>query len=155
MFDLASCAIAREFLQSPFGLDGISQKFQNGLREEYREINITDFCSAAESMLFTLNEADAGEDSVEILESFYFFRLHFEMDKTPRKLSGLFSSSLKGDKDCRYSADNTRKKFKAFLFGLRNGAMPLQPSTWSIASDNTIPLLSQQIGQKASVLDSL
>lgn len=155
VFDLISCAVAREFLQSPFGLDSISQKFQTIFRDIYQEIDLTELSSAAENIVFMLNEADAGEDSVEILEGFYYFRSSFEMDKTPRKVTGLFASSLKGDKNCRYNSADTRKKFKAYLFGLRNGAVPLPPSSWSIEGDNTVPLLAGQISQKPSILDSI
>ena len=155
IFDLTSCAIAREFLQSPFGLEGISKKFQLAFSGTYQEISIADLNSAAENILLILNEADVGENSVEILEGFYYFRINFEMDKTPRKLTGLFSSSFKGDKESKYSASETRKRFKAYLFGLRNGAVPLRPSTWSIEGEDTIPLLSQQISKKSGILDSL
>ena len=155
IFDLTSCAIAREFLQSPLGLDSISQKFQAAFRETYQEIDIKELSSAAENIVFTLNEAEVGEKSVEILEGFYYFRSSFEMDKTPRKITGLFASSLKGDKNCRYNNADTRKKFKAYLFGLRNGAVPLPPPTWSIESDDTVPLLMEKISQKPSILDSI
>jgi hypothetical protein len=155
IFDLTSCAIAREFLQSPLGLDSISQKFQAVFKGTYQEIDMTELSSAAENVVFMLNEADAGENSVEILEGFYYFRSRFEMDKTPRKTTGLFASSLKGDKNCRYNNADTRKKFKAYLFGLRNNAVPLPPPTWSIEDDDIVPLLTGKISQTPSILDSI
>ena len=77
------------------------------------------------------------------------------MNKTPRKLSGIFANALKGDKDIQYNADDTRKRFKAYIFAVRNGGMPVPPQEWSLEKDQTIPALTRLIVAKSSILDSI
>ena len=57
-----------------------------------------------------MNEANAGEDAITILEGFCYFRLNYEMNKVPRKISGIFANALKGDKEPRYTADDDAQK---------------------------------------------
>ena len=155
IFDVAACAVAREFLGSPFSLDSVAQKFQKGMAEHYAVIDLNHFTVCAEQVLSTLNDAEAGEDATMIIEGFCYFRLNYEMDKTPRKIAGLFGGGLKGDKEPRYSVDKSRKRFKAYLFAMRNNGMPIPPKGWLLENDDKFPALAELIKTKASVLDSL
>ena len=155
IFDVVACVAAREFLQSPLSLDSVSGKFQKGMAANYDSIEPVHLVTAAEQVLITLNEANAGEAAITILEGFCYFRLSYEMSKVPRKISGIFANALKGDKEPRYTADDTRKRFKAYLFAMRNGGMPMPPQEWSLEKDETIPDLKQLIVAKASILDSI
>ena len=155
IFDVTACAVAREFLGSPFSLDSVAQKFQKGMAEHYALIELHHFVVSAEQILLTLNDAEAGEDATIFIEGFCYFRLNFEMDKTPRKITGLFGSGLKGDKEPRYSADNSRKRFKAYLFAMRNNGMPVPPQGWSMEKNDKFPALAQLVQTKASILDTL
>ena len=155
VFDVVACVVAREFLQSPLSLDSVSSKFQKGMAANYNSIAPVHLVTAAEQVLITLSEANAGEAAITILEGFCYFRLNYEMNKVPRKISGIFVKALKGDKEPRYTADDARKRFKAYLFAMRNGGMPVPPQEWSLEKDETIPALTQLIVAKASILDSI
>ena len=152
---MVACVAAREFLQSPFSLENVSGKFQRGMTASYDPIALEGLVAAAEQVLVTLNDANAGEAAITVLEGFCYFRLNYEMNKTPRKLSGIFANALKGDKELHYDANGTRKRFKAYIFAMRNGAMPVPPQEWSLEKDQTIPVLTQLIVAKSSILDSI
>ena len=152
---MVACVSAREFLQSPFSLENVSAKFQKGMTASYDPIELGGLVAAAEQFLVTLNDANAGEAAITILEGFCHFRLNYEMNKTPRKLSGIFANALKGDKEIQYNTYDTRKRFKAYIFAMRNGGMPVPPQEWSLEKDQTIPALTQLIVAKSSILDSI
>ena len=155
IFDVTASAAAREFLQSPLGLDTTVKKFQQGLTSLYNPIDVAQLAEACEQLLLVLNDADAGEEAVIFIENFCYFRLNFEMNKAPRKLSGLFGNELKGTKTIQYNSDNTRKRFKAYLFAMRNGGMPKAPAGWNLENDTTVPALTELIAKKVNILDSL
>ena len=125
------------------------------MASSYASIEAVHLVTAAEQVLIILNEGNAGEEAITILEGFCYFRLNYEMNKAPRKISGIFANALKGDKEPRYTADGTRKRFKAYLFAMRNGGMPVPSQEWSLEKDETIPDLKQLIVAKASILDSI
>ena len=61
VFDVVACVVAREFLQSPLSLDSVSSKFQKGMAANYDSIEPVHLVTAAEQVLITLSEANAGE----------------------------------------------------------------------------------------------
>ena len=155
IFDVVIGACTREFIQSPLSLASVASKFQAGTSCWYDAIEQAIIEQSVEGVVLTLNDADAGDSAQSILEGFCYFRLNFEMDKTPRKIGGVFNNALKGEKEILYGPNSTRKRFKAYLFALRNGAMEIPPSGWTLESDPTIPNLTELIINKASILDSI
>jgi hypothetical protein len=155
IFDVVASSVAAEFLQSPLSLASVSQRFSQGMMVAYDEIDVGVLAAASENMVLILNEANTGEASVDVLHAFGFFRLNFEMDKTNRKISGIFGSGTKGEKFQNHDADKTRKRFKAYLFALRNGAVPRLPNEWKLENDATVPTLAFLVSRKTSVLDSI
>jgi hypothetical protein len=155
IFDVIAASVATEFLRSPLSLVSISQRFSEGMKGAYNEIDAELLSTSSENMILILNEAETGEASVDVLNAFSYFRINFEMDKTPRKLSGIFGSSTKGEKVQSYDEVKTRKRFKAFLFALRNGGMPSVPVDWKLEKNESIPNLAALVGGKTSVLDGL
>ena len=153
IFDIFAGACAREFIQSPLSLDSVARKFQDVIGKTYDPVEPGILLKASENIVLTLNEADAGDMSVRIIDHFCYFRLNFEMNKTPRKISGIFGSALKGERELAYNADETRKRFKAFLFALRNGGMKPIPEEWNLEKDDTIPNLSEAVSNKMGMLD--
>ena len=73
IFDVTASAAAREFLQSPLGLDTTVNKFQQGLTSLYNPIDVAQLAEACEQLLLVLNDADAGEEAVIFIENFYIF----------------------------------------------------------------------------------
>ena len=153
IFDIFAGACAREFIQSPLPLESVSRKFQDVIGKTYDPVEAGIVLKASENIVLTLHEADAGDMSVRIIDHFCYFRLNFEMNKTPRKISGIFGSALKGERERAYNADETRKRFKAFLFALRNGGMKPIPEEWNLEKDDTIPNLSEAVSNKMGMLD--
>ena len=155
IFDVIAASVAAEFLRSPLSLVSISKRFSEGMKGVYNEIDVELLSTSSENMILILNEAETGEASVDVLNAFSYFRISFEMDKTPRKLSGIFGSSIKGEKAQSYDEVKTRRRFKAFLFALRNGGMPSVPSDWKLEKNENIPNLASLVGGKTSILDGL
>ena len=153
IFDIFVGACAAEFIQSPLPLASVARKFQEAIGKTYDPIELDVILTASESIVMTLHEAEAGDASVKIIEHFCYFRLNFEMNKTPRKITGLFGNALKGEKQQTYNADETRKRFKAFLFALRNGGMKTMPEGWKLENDETIPNISEAVRNRVGMLD--
>ena len=120
IFDVVASAVAVEFLSSPLSLASVTQRFIKGMAEVYDEIETDRLMAVSENMILFLNEAEVGEASVDVLNSFCFFRIKFQMDKSPRKLGGLFGSAIKGEKVQNHDIAKSIKRFKAFLFALKN-----------------------------------
>ena len=155
IFDVVASAVAVEFLSSPLSLASVTQRFIEGMAEVYDEIETDRLMAVSENMILFLNEAEVGEASVDVLNSYCFFRIKFQMDKSPRKLGGVFGSAIKGEKVQNHDTAKSVKRFKAFLFALRNGGMPSVSSDWKLETDTTIPKLSSLLSTKTSILDEL
>lgn len=153
IFDIFVGACAAEFIQSPLPLASVARKFQEVIVKTYDPIELDVISTASENIVLTLHEAEAGDASVKIIEHFCYFRLNFEMNKTPRKINGIFGNALKGEKQPACNADETRKRFKAFLFSLRNGGMKPMPEGWKLENDESIPNLSEVVRNRVGMLD--
>ena len=78
MFDVASARAAAEFLSSEIGLEAYSQKYSVALLEVYEDVTSADIGVAAEGMLQFLADIEAGENAVNLLYSFTYYRIYFE-----------------------------------------------------------------------------
>ena len=86
MFDVAAARTAAEFLSSEIGLESFSQKYFDAFAERYEDVTQDDINGAAEGMLQFLADIEAGENAVDLLHSFTYFRVYFEGPGRPRKI---------------------------------------------------------------------
>jgi hypothetical protein len=130
IFDAVASLTARRFLSSNITLAQMSAFYSSVLEEHYPGNTIAgeiELC--AEAFLRTLSEVGA-ENSDEILKSFEFIRLTTTDNTAPRKLKSMFSSALDGKNIKEFSPEDTRKRFKAFLFLLRSKPVYMVKADW-------------------------
>ena len=92
IYEICVARTASEFLRSELGITAFSSKYSSGLAEFYDKIEAILFQEPAEEILQFLSEIQAGEDAVEYLEHFTYFKLNFENSNTKRKLNPMFGS---------------------------------------------------------------
>ena len=155
MFDVAVARTAYEFLDSEIGLEAFSEKYFNAFSERYEDITQDDINGAAEGMLQFLADIEAGENAVELLNSFTYFRVYFEGPGRPRKVKPLFGSIEDPAKTKEWSRDAAPKAFRAFVFGLRSNTVPNAPVGWFLEKEEATPLLAKLAGEKLSLIDIL
>ena len=120
----------QNFLSSEIGLESFSQKYFRGLSERYEDVTQDDINGAAEGMMQFLADIEAGENAVDLLHSFTYFRVYFEGPGRPRKIRPLFGSIEDPVKTREWSKDGAPKAFRAFVFGLRSNTVPNAPVGW-------------------------
>ncbi len=155
MFDVAAARAAGEFLSSEIGLEAYSKKYFDAFSEHFIEVTQDDIHDAAEQMLQFLADIEAGENAVDLLFSFTYFRIYFDGPNRPRKTKPLFGSIEDGVKTKEWSKDAAPKAFRAFVFGLRSSTVPHSPTGWLLENEEAVPLLAKLAGEKLSVIDLL
>lgn len=153
IFEAAVTNACREFLAADLPMNAICKKYAQGLSERYSEIRLEEFSIGIESLTRFLAEVDAGEAAVDFLNGFVFYRIHYETKSKPRKLKPLFGSVEDPVKTLEYSTEETLKKFKAYVFGLRSNAVPLAPAGWQLDDEHDLVFLNELAGRSVDFLD--
>ena len=153
IFDAAMARSAEEFLAGEVPLHAIASKYAKGLSEKYSEVRIDELSQGVEDLVRFLGEVDAGDEAVNFLRGFTYFRLRFEAANKPRKLRVLFGSADDPVKVKGYSTEDTVKKFKAYVFALRSNSAPLSPAGWRIEDETDLEHLAEVASKTVSILD--
>ncbi len=133
IFDICCAKVADNFLSNSHPLDMSARHFAENLAPTYDAMEPVKISESAESMLRFLSEIDAGEDSVELLTGFSFYRLNFETFNKKRNLKPLFGNAEEGvQKEAHLEI---LKRFKAYVFGLRSNTAPKPPAGWRVQND--------------------
>ena len=155
IFEMASARAAAEFLGEEFGLEAFSGKYAEGLGSRYSEVDQDSLHQAAEGMIQFLSEIEAGENAVELLHSFVYFRLYFEGPGRPRKMKPMFGSIEDPVKQKEHSIEAATKAFRAFVFGLRSNTVPHAPVGWKLEDEESLPIMAELAAKKLNMIDLL
>ena len=85
---VAQCTI--DFIELGYGLDIVSKKFSNGLKNIYIDISKTEIERDSRHFIDLLRECNISSDSVDLLNNFIYFRFNFRNRFVKRKLEGTF-----------------------------------------------------------------
>lgn len=154
IFSAVIALIANRYLQDDLGLDAFANKYSELLAEHYVQIPPDVIEEAAEGCLRVLIEAES-EDAIEVLTAFSYSQISFETGLAPRKLKGLFSSALDGDKDPKFTAMQSVREFKAFLYMMRSKPELAAPVGWNWGLIEDGDWLTTLETVEVSILDSL
>jgi hypothetical protein len=154
IFDIAVMRTAYEFLSSEVGIEAFGKKYSEGLGKLYSQPIAPEMLfEPAQSILEFLSEIEAGEEAVELINNFTYFRLYNEGINKPRKMKSMFGTIEDPVKTQDYKAENTIKAFRAYVFGLRSNTVPIAPEGWRLENDDHIDKLKPLIEASVSVLD--
>src|SRR6056300_419499 len=78
IFDAAVGRAGEEFLSAELPMQALCTKYSKGLSEKYSEIKVEEVTAAVDSILRFLGEVEAGDEAVNFLRGFSYFRLCFE-----------------------------------------------------------------------------
>ena len=150
----ACCAkTAHDFLGSNNSINMISKKFANELSVQYNEIKFEEITDVAEKILQFLSEINAGEEAVNFLKDYIYYRISYNINGSERKIKSMFSSAFDGEKDKDYDSEKTVKIFRATIFSLRNGVAPKATPGWTIKDVVDIDWLGELFEQEINLTD--
>jgi hypothetical protein len=156
VFQIAVMRTAAEFLSSELGLEAFGEKYSGGIEKIYgQKIPVEAFTETAQSILEFLSEIEAGDQAVELLTDFTYFRLYNESIGRPRKMKSMFGSIEDPVKQSEFNTAETIKAFRAYVFGLRSNTVPQAPEGWRLETDEHIESLKPVLEQSVSLLDIL
>jgi len=154
VYDVAVMRTAYEFLSSEVGIEAFGKKYAEGLAKLYKNsITPEMLFEPAQTILEFLSEIEAGEQAVELLNNFTYFRLYNEGVNRPRKMKSMFGTIEDPVKAQEYKSEDTIKAFRAYVFGLRSNTVPEAPEGWRLENDEHIDKLKPLIEASVSVLD--
>lgn len=154
VFDIAVMRTASEFLSSEVGIEAFGKKYSDGLAKLYKEpITAETFTETAQSLLEFLSEIEAGDQAVQLLSNFTYFRLYHEGVNRPRKMKSMFGTIEDGLKTKEYQPTETIKSFRAYVFGLRSNTVSEAPEGWRLETDEHIVKLKPLLEETVSLLD--
>jgi len=153
VFEIAVMRTASEFLASELGIEAFGKKYAEGLSKLYEKFEPEVFSETAQSVLEFLSEVEAGDQAVELLKDYTYFRLYNEAVNQPRKMKPLFGSIEDPVKTKEYLPENTLKSFRAYVFGLRSNTVPTAPDGWKLETDEHIVSLKPVLEEQVSMLD--
>ena len=154
IFDAVMARTAEDFLAGDLPLNSLASKYSAGLSEKYSEVRNEELSQGVEDLVRFLGEVEAGDEAVNFLRGFSYFKLHFEGSNKPRKMKPLFGAVDEPVKVKAYATEETVKKFKAYVFALRSNSAPLAPAGWRIEDDNELAHLAEVASRSVSLLDS-
>jgi hypothetical protein len=155
IFDVAAGKSSQEFLATDNPLSLFAKKYAEGLSEKYTEITPQEISDTSELLLLFLNEVNAGENAAEMLNGFQYFRYNFESFNKPRKLTPLFGEADEPVKLLNYSGEDTLKRFKAYVFGLRSESAPEAPAGWNLGAETNVLHIADIARREVSIFDAL
>jgi len=154
IFDISCIRTASEFLSSEMAIEAFGKKYAVGLAKLYKEpVAAEIFVEVAQSLLEFLAEIEAGDQAVELLTNFTYFRLYNEGVNRPRKMKSMFGSIEDSAKTKEYDPTGTVKSFRAYVFGLRSDTVPKAPHGWSLENDEHIEKIKPLLEESVSLLD--
>jgi len=154
IFEICVMRTASEFLSSEIGLEAFAKKYSEGLKKIYKEdISLEVFEGCAQTLMEFLGEIEAGDQAVNLLNDFTYFRLYNEAVNRPRKMKSMFGSIEDPVKATEYNSENTQKAFRAYVFGLRSNTVPQAPDGWQLEKDEHLVKLKPLFEEKVSMLD--
>ena len=126
------CAlVGKRYLSEEVSLEALSAKYASELANNFPEISADMVLVTTEGFLRYLIDAEVSDDAAEILESYAYNRLSFEVSGSPRKIKGYFSSTLAGVKTPEISAEAVAKSFKPFIYMYKSKPEMAAPAGWS------------------------
>ena len=135
------CVVAQsviDFISYNVDLIQPCKKYSDGLSKLYEEVSLEEMARASELVVSFLTENQVGEDSVDLLSSFGFFRFYYVSKDKKRKFGGLFGSSNKDDSR-NYSGNLTLKALHPYYFERRSSIHILGSPGWTLATQTEIP----------------
>jgi len=111
VFSVCCAKTAYDFLGTNNSINMISKKFSNGLSSQYNEIKFEEISDVGEKFLQFLSEINSGEEAVNFLNDYIYYRVSFNINGTERKIKSMFSSAFDGEKDKDYDSEKTVKIF--------------------------------------------
>ena len=155
IYEICVARVASEYLSSELDIVAFAKKYSEGLAISYNPIPIEAFSEPTEQIIIFLAEIEAGENAVELLENFTYFRLYFEALNVPRKLKTVFGNIEDPVKQPLEPKENTLKALRAYIFGLRSNTVPTKPAGWLLEKDENIPKLAELVAKPVTILDML
>ncbi len=155
IYDMAVARTASEFLKSELAIDAFAKKYADGLSQTYAAISHENFQDAAENILQFLAEIEAGEQAVDLLDGYTYFRLYFEGVGRPRRMKPLFGSLEDGAKAPQINVADAAKAFRVYVFGQRSNTAPVAPEGWKLENETTVPGFAALATKTVSVIDLL
>jgi len=154
VFDISIIRTASEYLSSEMGIEAFGKKYADGLAKLFKEpVTAETFVETAQTLLEFLAEIEAGDQAVELLNNFTYFRLYHDGVNRPRKMKTMFGSIEDGVKTKEYNPSETIKSFRAYVFGLRSNTVPEAPDGWRLETDEHIVKLKPLFEESVSLLD--
>ena len=156
LLDIVVARVSLEFLHGDAPLESFAKKYSDGLSEKYSEVTLDSVLSPSNALLEFLSEVEAGEQAVDYLSNFTYFKLYFEKVALPRKHKPLFGTIFDGTKQETFSPDGVVKSFGAHVFGIRSGSGDTSvPVGWTLEGDPVMEPFKELVEKSVSLLDAL
>ena len=154
VFDIAVSKSAETFLSGTLSIEMLGDHYTKQINLCYAAMEPSLIAECAEALVRFLAEIDAGENAVDFLRGFCFFRLNFEIVKKKRNLKPLFGAADDGVDLDKIKRSEVVARFKAYTFGLRSQTVPTAPETWKLENEvGELSNLSKVFSTPPSLLD--
>ena len=152
IFDILSARVCVQFLADSHPLEMSSNHFVEQLSSSYSETDPKLVAETSEHMVRFLSEVDAGEEAVNVLNDFIYFRMNYESTTKKRNLRPLFGNPEDGVVLIKHFEG--LKRFKAYVFGLRSNNSPTPPPGWDAARNaENLPIVLGLVSTSINPLD--
>ena len=105
----------------------------------------------SQKILEFLSDINASEQAIEIINDYIYSRTNFSSNGNERKISGMFSSALDGEKIKDYSVEKSLKIFKANTYSIKNGIIEKSTPGWSISDKEDIGWLGELFDKEIDI----
>jgi hypothetical protein len=153
VFAVCCSKTSHDFLGTNNSINMISKKFASELSVQYNEIKFEEISDLAEKILQFLSEINAGEEAINFLNDYIYYRTNFNINGTDRKIKSLFSSAFDGEKVKDYDSEKCLKIFRATIYSFRNGVSQKATPGWTMTDVEDIDWLGELFEQEINLTD--
>jgi hypothetical protein len=153
LFSVCCVKTSDDFLRTNNSMNMVAKKFSTELSSRYSEVKFEEISYVAEQVLQFLSEINAGEEAVNFLNDYIFYRVNYTSSGSDRKIKSMFSSAFDGEKQKDYNSEKVLKLFKATTYSLRNGIAVKASPGWVIRDVEDIDWLADVFDQSPDFSD--
>ena len=155
IFEVAGALAGADYLAKQTDLGTVAKSYAITLGKHYESVSDKEIFAFVDGAVRFLDELNAGDTAVDLLNGFAFYRVTYESPNKPRKLRGLFGAADEPVKTKEHFTDEAVKSFRAYVYALRNEVAELAPPGWHISDVEGSEVLAALAKQEINPLDFL
>ena len=140
MYDCVIADVSSQFINSPYQMSAIANRYTSGLSDQYLEISCEELTRSSQEVIQFLMSI-GGSDGADLLSNFSFFRFYYITKTKKRNFTGIRSWRMLSDTTRTYTGVSTLKLLRAYYYEQRSGINQIGCLGWKLENQPEVKFL--------------